>query len=162
MVAMVIAMVTGPLLFFAKPQDYYHNFWFRLKLIVMIAAIINVYVFHKLVQKNQAEWDTAEKPPFKARLSGALSIMSWVVIMGCGRLIAYNFLECGKPHSAFMNWAQECVTSPMGSMTAADYTKQMDTEKAAADAAAAAAAATPATDDKAAAAPAGAAKTEAK
>lgn len=160
--AMVIAMITGPLLFFAKPQDYYHNFWFRWKLVFLICAIINVYVFHKVVQKNQAEWDNAEKPPFAARLSGAISLVSWLLIMGFGRMIAYNFLDCGKPHSAFVNWTAECKTSPLGSMTQADYDKQMADEKAAADAAAAAAPAADAAKDKAAAAPAGAAKTEAK
>ena len=161
--AMIIAMVSGPILFFSKPAEYYHNFWFRAKLVFLIVAIANVYIFHKLVQKNQSEWDTAESPPFKAKLSGAISLMSWVLIMGFGRMIAYNFLDCGKPHAVWINWVAECKTSPLGSLTPAEYAKQLADQKAADDAAAAAAAAAPpATDPKAAAAPAGAAKTEAK
>jgi uncharacterized membrane protein len=160
--AMIIAMVTGPVLFFSKPAEYYHNFWFRAKLVFLVIAIANVYIFHKMVQKNQAEWDNAESPPFKAKLSGAVSLISWVLIMGFGRMIAYNFLDCGKPHAAWINSFAECATSPLGSLTPAEYTKQLADQKAADDAAAAAAAAAPAPDPKAAAAPAGAAKTEAK
>ena len=158
--AMLIAMITGPMLFFSKPQEYYHNAFFRMKMIFLVLAILNVYIFHKMVHKNQAEWDTAESPPMKAKLSGFLSITFWVLVMGCGRLIAYNFLECGKPHSALLNTFAGCAYSPHGAMTEADYTKQMADEKAAADAAAAAEAAAPATDP--AAAPAGAAQPEAK
>ncbi len=167
-VAMVIAMITGPMLFFAKPQDYYHNFWFRLKMIVLVVAILNVYIFHKVVQKDQASWDTQETPPAKARLSGAVSLISWLVVMSCGRLIAYNFLECGKPHSAFINFTEECATSPLGAVTQADYDKQLADQKKAAEAAPVAAA-TPVTPAPTAdapkgktAAPAGAAKPEAK
>ncbi len=163
--AMIIAMITGPMLFFAKPQDYYHNFWFRLKMVLLVVAIANVYIFHKVVQKNQAEWDTAETPPLKARLSGALSLLSWVLVMSCGRLIAYNFLECGKPHSAFINFTQECATSPLGAVTQADYDKQLADEKKAADAAAAPPPAMPSMPDMPdakTAAPAGAVKPEAK
>ncbi len=160
--AMVIAMITGPVLFFSKPAEYFHNFWFRAKLFFLIIAILNVYVFHKMVQKNQAEWDNAETPPGKARLSGAISLASWVLVMGFGRMIAYNFLDCGKPHPAWINWVAECKTSPLGSLTPAEYAKQLADQKAEEDAAAAAAAAAPPADPKAAAAPQGAAKTEAK
>jgi hypothetical protein len=158
-IAMVIAMTTGPLLFLSKPQEYYHNAFFRFKMVLLVLAILNVWVFHKMVQKNQAEWDTAESPPGKAKLSGLLSILFWVGVMSCGRLIAYNFLECGKPHPVWLNTFAGCKYSPHGAMTEADYQKQLLDEKAAADAAAAAEAA-PATDP--AAAPAGAAQPEAK
>lgn len=129
--SMIILVLTGMALFFAKPQDYYHNFWFRLKMLLLAAAIANIYIFHKIVQKDQVGWDTAETPPSKARLSGLISLTSWVAVIFCGRLIAYNFLDCGKPHAAWINWFAECATSPVGAITQADYERQMAEEAAA-------------------------------
>ncbi len=114
--SMVVVMVTGVVLFFSKPEEYWHNIWFRTKLVLLAVAIINVAVFHKLVQKNQAEWDSAPKPPSKARISAIISIASWVAVIGCGRLIAYNWFECGKPQPAWVNSAQGCAISSKGAM----------------------------------------------
>ena len=35
------------------------------------------------------------------------------------RLIAYDWFECGKPHTGFINWAEECKTSEKGEVTLA-------------------------------------------
>jgi len=158
-ISMTILLASGVFVFFSKPQDYYHNIWFRIKMVLLLVAVINVYIFHKIVQKNQAEWDSAASPPTKAKMSAVISLTCWVLVIGCGRLIAYSWFECGKPHSDWMNSLEECQTSPLGAMTPADFTRQLANEKTANDAAAAAAA-TPA-----AAAPAptaGATKPEAK
>src|SRR3954465_4569501 len=54
--AMALMVTTGVALFFAKPLLYYHNVWFRLKLVFLAAAFINIIVFHFRVQRNMAAW----------------------------------------------------------------------------------------------------------
>lgn len=115
--SMIIVLVTGVVLFFSKPEEYWHNIWFRVKMVLLALAIINVAVFHKLVQKNQAEWDTAESPPTKAKLSAVISIASWVLVIACGRFIAYNWFECGKPQPDWVNTVADCKISSKGAMT---------------------------------------------
>jgi hypothetical protein len=120
--SMVIVMITGVVLFFSKPEEYWHNVWFRSKLVLLALAMINVVVFHKLVQKNQAEWDSAESPPAKAKLSAVLSIASWVLVIMCGRFIAYNWFECGKPQPQWVNTVADCKISTKGAMSLDDAT----------------------------------------
>ncbi len=166
-ISMVILMASGVFVFFSKPQDYYHNIWFRLKMIVLVLAVINVWIFHFVVEKDRANWDKDETPPTKARMSAVISLTSWVLVIAFGRLIAYSWFECGKPHSAWMNTFEGCAVSPLGAMTPEDFQKQLAEEKTANDAAAAAQAAAPAVEPASqpgatSAAPKGAAKPEAK
>ena len=68
-VGFILMVLTGVALFYAKPLLYYHNLWFRLKLLFLAAALVNIVVFHFKVQRNRHEWDTAAAPPAKARIS---------------------------------------------------------------------------------------------
>jgi hypothetical protein len=116
-VSMVIIFATGGLLFFSKPELYFHNLWFRLKMIVLALAMINIYVFHHLVQKNQDAWDAAPSPPAKAKAAAILSLLSWVLVIGFGRISAYAWLDCGTPQAAWLNAAEGCKTSSLGERT---------------------------------------------
>jgi hypothetical protein len=113
----LIMIVTGLALFFAKPVFYYHNLWFRLKVLFLIGAMINIVVFHYKVQKNMAAWDANPIPPTKARVSAIISLAAWTTVIFFGRLIPYNFVECGKPLPAWINAAQECSTSEHGAQS---------------------------------------------
>lgn len=111
-----LMVVTGLLLFYAKPLLYYHNLWFRLKLIFLAVAVINIFIFHYKVQKDRDQWDTAVKPPRKVRLSAVVSILSWILVIMFGRFIAYDWYECGKPLPHWANVAQECAVSERGAI----------------------------------------------
>jgi uncharacterized membrane protein len=132
-VAMVIVIATGVILFFSKPEEYWHNIWFRTKMILLAIAIANVVIFHKIFQKDQADWDTMESPPRKAKISAIISLTSWVLVIACGRFIAYNWFECGKPQPAWVNTASGCAISSKGAMTMEEG-KALDAEGAAASA----------------------------
>jgi hypothetical protein len=118
-----LMLVTGGLLFYAKPLLYYHNLWFRLKLIFLAIAVINIFIFHYKVQKDRDQWDTAVKPPAKARLSALVSILSWIIVITFGRFIAYDWYECGKPLPHWANVAQECAISERGAIDLTEMAK---------------------------------------
>jgi hypothetical protein len=99
-------------LFFAKPVDYYHSIWFRFKMVFLAVAMINIVVFHAKVAKNESEWDGLETPPKAARISAAVSLAAWCLVIMMGRFIPYSWMECGKPQSEFVNWAQACAAWP--------------------------------------------------
>ncbi len=119
----VLMVTTGLLLFYAKPLLYYHNLWFRLKLIFLAVAAINIFVFHFKVQKDRDAWDTADRPPAKARVSATVSILSWILIITFGRFIAYEWFECGKPLPHWSNVAQECAISERGAIDLTEMSK---------------------------------------
>lgn len=110
----VLMVATGLALFFAKPLLYYHNLWFRLKLVFLAIAFVNIIWFHYRVQRNMAAWDGLARPPAKARLSAAVSLASWILVIFFGRYIAYDWVNCGKPLPAWVNVAQDCKASEYG------------------------------------------------
>jgi hypothetical protein len=115
-VGLVIMLITGALLFYSKPIFYYHNIWFRLKLLFLLGAMVNIAVFHYRIQKKIVDWDHDAKPPRAARISAIVSISAWILIITMGRFMAYNWFDCGKPLSDFMNSAQSCAVSEKGAV----------------------------------------------
>lgn len=106
----LIMTATGALLFYAIPVRSYQSIWFRIKVIVLLAAGINAWLFHRRVEQNRDQWDGNIVPPLGARISAATSLACWVVVIVTGRMIAYNWFDCDRqPQSAFINWAAGCV-----------------------------------------------------
>jgi len=113
----IFVVVTGLALFFAKPLFYYHNIWFRMKMIMLALALVNILIFHNRIQRTEETWDADEKPPASVRTAAAMSLTAWLVVITFGRLIAYDWFECGKPQPAFINWAEECKSSEKGEVS---------------------------------------------
>ena len=112
----LFVVVTGLGLFFAKPVFYYHNIWFRAKMIMLALALLNILIFHARIQKSQDAWDILPKPPAGVRAAAGMSLTAWLVVITFGRLIAYDWFECGKPQPGFINWAEECAISEKGAV----------------------------------------------
>jgi hypothetical protein len=110
-------VITGAALLFAKPLLYYHNIWFRLKMILLALAMLNILVFHSRIQKSRGVWDAEGVPPSKVRAAAAISLLGWLSVITCGRFIAYDWFECGKPQSAFINTVEACKSSERGGYT---------------------------------------------
>lgn len=105
-----VMVVTGLLLFYSSPLRYYHNLFFRLKLILLAVAGLNIWFFHGRIHRRVAEWDTDSVPPKAARWAGAVSLVAWGGIVVAGRMIAYNWFDCDiQPQPDWVNWASGCV-----------------------------------------------------
>ena len=105
----VIMVVTGVLLFYAIPVRTYQSLWFRFKVVLLVVAGINAWVFHKRVQANQSTWDNNPIPPRGARVSAIISLCAWAGVIVTGRLIAYNWFDCDRPQSELIIWISGCV-----------------------------------------------------
>ena len=84
-----ITFATGVLLFIAYAERCYSSTYFRVKLLMLLLAGLNILIFHSTIDRRRDEWDNAPVPPFQARLAGILSLIFWVGIMAAGRLFAY-------------------------------------------------------------------------
>jgi hypothetical protein len=105
-----IAAVTGALLFYAIPVRTYQNLFFRIKVVMLIAAGVNVLLFHRHAGRSSPAWDHLARPPRRVRMAGAISLASWATVIVMGRMIAYNWFDCDQqPQPAFVNWAAGCV-----------------------------------------------------
>ena len=92
-VAFILMVLTGALLFLANPVAFSHNVFVQAKLVTIVLAAINILVYHQIVAADIQRWDKASLPPLRARISGGLSILFWMSVLACGRLIAYNWFK---------------------------------------------------------------------
>ncbi|SRR5690606_37927285 len=88
--AFVVAAITGAMMFAANAVTYYHNTPFRLKMVALVAAGVNMAVFHLVTGRNVEDWDTRRSAPPGGRLAGALSILIWISVIFLGRWIGFT------------------------------------------------------------------------
>jgi uncharacterized membrane protein len=109
----LVMAVSGALLFYAIPVRTYQSIFFRIKVLLLLLAAVNVGVFHLRVEKSMREWDLALITPRGARVAASASLLLWGAIIVAGRMIAYNWFDCDiQPQPAFVNWAAGCVVEP--------------------------------------------------
>ncbi len=63
----VVMVITGGLLFYAIPVRSYQSIWFRIKVVMLVLAGLNAFIFHNTVHRRVHEWDLAPVPPRAAR-----------------------------------------------------------------------------------------------
>jgi hypothetical protein len=109
-----IMVVTGVLLYVGIPIRTTQSLWFRIKLILLVAAFINAWLFRRHMQSSVGSWDVAAKPPRRTRIAAALSLTLWAGVITCGRFIAYDWFDCGQDNPAFIDWASGCIAGEQG------------------------------------------------
>jgi hypothetical protein len=87
--AFLLILPSGLLMFSAHAGDFLNNRAFQLKMALLLTAGINAAIFHIGPFRSAAEWDTHATAPLGARVSVALSIVLWISVISCGRLLAY-------------------------------------------------------------------------
>ena len=107
-----IMVITGVMLFYAIPVRSYHSVWFRTKLILLVLAGLNAWLFHARIWRSVSNWDLDPVPPAAARAAGTASLVLWAGIIVTGRMIAYNWFDCDKPQPAAIVWAAGCNSYP--------------------------------------------------
>jgi uncharacterized protein YacL len=113
--AFVIMVISGTLLFFAIPLRSYQSIFFRFKMLLMLLAGLNVWIFHSRVYPKVVTWDVDGVPPRRARVAGAVSLVLWIGIIFSGRMIAYNWFDCDRqPQPAIINFLTSCVATESG------------------------------------------------
>jgi hypothetical protein len=82
-----IAAASGLLMFATQPWELLVNPAFRLKMLILVVAGSNAVWFHARGTLQRAE--AHDRTDALGRLSGLVSIGSWLAIIACGRAIAY-------------------------------------------------------------------------
>ena len=87
--SLLLVLPTGFLMFMTNATKLVENPVFRLKLILIVLAGINAFVFRRWISKSIEHWNTNAGSPLMAKLSAAFSLMAWSAVISCGRLIAF-------------------------------------------------------------------------
>jgi hypothetical protein len=76
-------------MFSAHATEWAANPAFRLKLLLIIAAGLNAWAFHRWPFRSVAHWDREVPAPPHARFAAVVSVALWLSVIACGRLLAY-------------------------------------------------------------------------
>lgn len=104
-----IMIITGLLLYYAVPVRTTQSIWFRIKFILLVAAAINAWLFHRRMREAEGSWDTQPKAPRQLRVRAGVSLALWAGVVTTGRLIAYDWYDCFREMPAWLEWAAGCM-----------------------------------------------------
>lgn len=80
---------SGLMMFSAHATEMADNPAFRLKLVLIAAAALNAWLFHRGAWRQSLAWQHAGVAPPRARVAAVASLVLWVGVIACGRLLAY-------------------------------------------------------------------------
>jgi len=88
--AFVLTALTGSLMFITNAGVYYHNFYFRMKMALLVLAAVNMLSFELTLGRTAHRWDKAAAAPPAGRAVAILSLAIWISVIFAGRLIGFT------------------------------------------------------------------------
>jgi hypothetical protein len=89
----LLIIPSGLLMFTAHASEFIDSEVFLLKMLLILAAAVNAAIFHTTVFRSADVWDSEEMrklpPPPSVRAFAAGSLLLWLSVIACGRLLAY-------------------------------------------------------------------------
>ena len=88
--AFALTATTGLLMFTTNAGVYYHNFFFRSKMALLVLAGINMLMFELTAGRSVQRWDKEQSAPLAGKTVAALSLLLWITIIFFGRWIGFT------------------------------------------------------------------------
>ena len=85
-----VAVLSGAALFTSHAVGYAANFEFRMKMLLLVVAGINMLTFHGIVRRDRPLWLDAHATPWPGRVAGLISLLLWIGIVAFGRWIGFE------------------------------------------------------------------------
>jgi hypothetical protein len=89
----LLIIPSGLLMFTAHATEFIDSPVFVLKMCLIMAAGLNAALFHTITFRTADVWDSEDMrklpPPPSAQISAAISLLLWIAVIACGRLLAY-------------------------------------------------------------------------
>lgn len=83
MAGLIVVITAGLALFSSDPLRYYYSPTFRLKMWILLAAIVFNYTLHRKVALSGSS-------PIVAKAAGAVSLILWIAVIFCGLFFAFT------------------------------------------------------------------------
>lgn len=86
----VVNLITGVLFFVGEPQQYVKNIAFLMKMLFIVLAGVNVFLFYATgLHKRVDEMAPGGEAPVAARIVGAASLVLWIGVVYWGRMLPF-------------------------------------------------------------------------
>jgi hypothetical protein len=87
--ALLLIVPAGFLMFSADASRLINNRAFVFKMVLLMLAATNAAAFHLGAFRSVEQWDQGTTAPRPARLHAVASLLIWLGVITCGRMIAY-------------------------------------------------------------------------
>jgi Family of unknown function (DUF6644) len=98
--AFALTALTGTLMFMTNATVYFHNVYFRAKIVLLVLAAINVIVFEVTDGRTIQRWDKAPSAPPLGRAIATVSLVVWVAVIVAGRMIGFTTTRASQAEPA--------------------------------------------------------------
>jgi hypothetical protein len=88
--AFALTASTGALMFITNAGVYYHNFYFRTKMLLLALSGLNMLAFELTAARTVQRWDKAPSAPSAGKAVAVVSLALWISIIFMGRLIGFT------------------------------------------------------------------------
>lgn len=85
LIGLTIMVASGSLIFTGGAEAYYSGYWFRLKMVLLIVAL----VFHFTIYRMVTSASEGRVPTIAYRLTGLAMLLLWFGVACAGRAIAF-------------------------------------------------------------------------
>ena len=109
--AFVWTATTGMLMFITNANVYYHNSFFRTKMVLLALAGLNVAIFELTSGRTVHHWHKDASAPRAGRAAAVLSLVLWITIIFMGRWIGFTTSQSKAPLEPGIN-ADDLFPSP--------------------------------------------------
>lgn len=85
LLGLVIMLASGALIFTGGAEAYFAGYWFRLKMMLLAAAVVFQATVYQFVARAEAQ----RLPRIAGRLTGVVMVLLWFGVACAGRAIAF-------------------------------------------------------------------------
>jgi len=87
--AFALVALSGFTMFTTNARVYAHNTAFLIKLVLLVAAGLNMALFHLTAARSMHHWDRKAAPPI-GKAAAILSLLLWVAVVFAGRVVGFT------------------------------------------------------------------------
>lgn len=88
--AFALTAVTGAFMFMANATVYYNNFYFRIKILLLVLSAVNMLAFELTARRTVSQWDGAPSAPAAGKRVAMASLLIWLGVIFAGRMIGFT------------------------------------------------------------------------
>jgi len=88
--AFALTALTGALMFITNAGVYYHNAYFRAKMVLLALAGLNMAMFEMTAGRSVKQWDEARAAPRSGKTAAVASLAIWIAVICMGRIIGFT------------------------------------------------------------------------
>jgi hypothetical protein len=88
--AFALTVATGLTMFTTNAGIYYHNPFFRTKMLLLVLAGVNMVIFEVTAGRTIHQWDQARSAPSAGKAVAVLSLTIWIGVIFMGRMIGFT------------------------------------------------------------------------